>query len=213
MENRSATEVLLVRHGHVESTVPGSRFETKGDPPLSELGRAQAATVARGLAREQGLTAIYTSPLRRAMQTAQIIEHRLGLHPIECDDLREWGFGSKMGLLDRIRLLIAILVSRFTGAHKHLAFFWSHSPALRAFTSRVVMCLEDMARQHPGERIIVVAHAGTIDAILGHYFPKEEEWVRGVLRHCSITRVLLEGGTAHMLEFNRVFSPEGGGCS
>jgi len=210
MRNQSATEVLLVRHGHVESTVPGSRFETKGDPPLSELGRAQAQTMADGLTKEQGLTTLYASPLRRAMQTAQIIEHRLGVHPIECVDLREWGFGDKMGLLDRMGLLIATSLSRFTGAHKHLAFFWSRSPALRAFASSVVTCLEGLAQQHPGERIIVVAHAGTIDAILGYYFPKEEEWVRGVLRHCSVTRVLLEGGKARILEFNHVFSSTGG---
>lgn len=213
MESQSATEVLLVRHGHVESNLPGSRFETKGDPPLSTVGRAQAAAMAEGLAREQALTAIYTSSLRRAIETGQIVECRLGLHPVVREDLCEWSFGDEMSLLDRIGLLIVVSLSRFTGANKHLAFFWSHSPSLRAFTSKVVTCLEDLAQQHAGERIIVVAHAGTIDAILGHYFPTEEEWMRGILCHCSITRVLLEGGTAHLLEFNRVFSPEGGYCS
>lgn len=64
------TTVYLVQHGDKE--------RTPGDPGLTELGRAQAAVTAQWLQR-MGLHALYSSPLRRARETAEPLGHAAGL--------------------------------------------------------------------------------------------------------------------------------------
>src|SRR5215470_11660113 len=76
----AVTVIYLVQHGEKE---PGP-----GDPGLTALGREQAALTARWF-RRAGLTAVYTSPLRRARQTAQPIAAAAGLAVQVDDRLRE----------------------------------------------------------------------------------------------------------------------------
>jgi len=80
--------LLLVRHG-----LPDYRFRGAGDelpgPPLSEIGRVQISQTPPIL-QHYGPAAVHTSPLTRALQSAQIIGHALGL-PVRVDsDLKEW---------------------------------------------------------------------------------------------------------------------------
>jgi broad specificity phosphatase PhoE len=73
----AANEVLLVRHGETDDNVAG-RFQGRIDTPLNQRGRAQSRALAEALAQE-GLRALYSSPLRRARETAEIVAARLGL--------------------------------------------------------------------------------------------------------------------------------------
>ena len=80
-------QLWLVRHG--QST--GNAASDAGpDPPLTDLGRAQAALAAERFAA-QDLAALHCSPLRRALQTAEIIGRRLRLAPIVWPELLEKG--------------------------------------------------------------------------------------------------------------------------
>ena len=69
-------ELIFVRHGRPEhvQTSDGS----PADPPLAEVGHLQAAAVAQWL-KEEPVDHIYSSPMRRAMETAKPIEEALGL--------------------------------------------------------------------------------------------------------------------------------------
>ena len=71
------TRLLLVRHGRSELNAVG-RVQGWLDSPLDELGRAQSLAVARRLQRESPVI-VYTSTLRRASETAEIIGAELGL--------------------------------------------------------------------------------------------------------------------------------------
>ena len=82
------TEVLLIRHGQQDIDFNGPIGEVM-DPPLSEHGLAQAALLAEGLSTTH-LDAIFASPLRRAMQTAQALQkHHKHLELDVMDDLQE----------------------------------------------------------------------------------------------------------------------------
>ncbi|MBK9129356.1 MAG: histidine phosphatase family protein [Phycisphaerales bacterium] len=80
--------LLLVRHG-----LPDYRGGHAGDlwpgPPLSPIGRIQAAQAAEVIAPLEPLT-VYASPLARTWQTAEIIARTLGQRPRAAPDLREW---------------------------------------------------------------------------------------------------------------------------
>jgi len=95
--------LIFVRHGEPVAILL-HEFSNRGwkDPP-TETGRQQAEILARRLARS-GLTRIYTSPLMRAVQTAEILSQTLKV-PFEINDaLREYDVGDYEGALGSIRL-------------------------------------------------------------------------------------------------------------
>src|SRR3954470_4173033 len=90
-----ASRVLLVRHGQSEWNALG-RWQGQADPPLSDLGRAQARAAAHSLG---ALDAIYASDLQRAAETAAIISGVIGVGPVLLEpDLRERDAGEWSGL-------------------------------------------------------------------------------------------------------------------
>ncbi len=91
------TRVLLLRHGQSTWNAEG-RWQGWSDPPLSELGRAQAAQAA-GHLEDSGLTSVTSSDLDRARTTATIVADALGLPQVGVDgNLREYNVGEWEGL-------------------------------------------------------------------------------------------------------------------
>lgn len=89
------TRVLLIRHGQSEWNADG-RWQGQADPPLTDLGRAQAHHAARALGV---VDAIVASDLVRALDTAVILAGELGVGPVVVDpDLRERHAGDWQGL-------------------------------------------------------------------------------------------------------------------
>jgi broad specificity phosphatase PhoE len=72
--------ILLARHGETADNVPPSKVMGRRDPPLTERGREQARALGGAVAAE-GMRALYTSQLRRARETAEIVGEALGLEP------------------------------------------------------------------------------------------------------------------------------------
>ena len=91
------TRLILVRHGATEHSVD-HRFSGHNDLPLSELGRRQAAALAQRFAAGAPLAAVLSSPLPRAMQTAQHIAEAVGTRVMPVDGLAEVNFGEWEGL-------------------------------------------------------------------------------------------------------------------
>jgi broad specificity phosphatase PhoE len=89
------SRLLLVRHGQSEWNAVG-RWQGQADPPLTELGRAQARAAARAVG---GVDAVFSSDLQRAKQTADVIAESLGVGPVIADPgLRERDAGEWSGL-------------------------------------------------------------------------------------------------------------------
>ncbi|HEV7418474.1 MAG TPA: bifunctional RNase H/acid phosphatase [Mycobacterium sp.] len=91
------TRLLLLRHGQTELSVE-RRYSGRGNPPLTELGRRQADAAARYLAERGGISAVISSPLQRAYDTAAAAAKALGLDVTVDDDLIETDFGTWEGL-------------------------------------------------------------------------------------------------------------------
>ncbi len=92
-----ATTTLLLRHGETPLSAE-RRFAGRGDIPLTEAGRAQAAAVAARLAARGGIEAVVTSPLARARRTAEAVARATGAPLQADDDLAETDFGKWEGL-------------------------------------------------------------------------------------------------------------------
>ena len=91
------TRMLLLRHGQTELSVQ-RRYSGRGNPELTETGRRQAADAARYLAAKGGISAVVSSPLSRAYDTARAAGDALGLPVVVDDDLTETDFGDWEGL-------------------------------------------------------------------------------------------------------------------
>jgi 2,3-bisphosphoglycerate-dependent phosphoglycerate mutase len=153
------TTLLLVRHGETDWNADG-RLQGHTDRPLSEYGRRQARRLAEELVDEP-LDAIYASDLARARETAEIVGERLTL-PVMLDrDLREKDWGTWEGLTPAERDRVE-LVGESTEAHQE----------------RILRALGRIAQRHPGARVLVVTHGGSMrrvqTAALGMALPVVE---------------------------------------
>ena len=155
------TEILLARHGETDWNRE-NRFQGHADPPLNEVGRAQAAELAATLAHEP-IAAVYASPLRRALETAETVAAAHGLAPIVVDALREVDVGSWQGLTR------AEVETRFPEQFRRWLDHgpgWEDGETHEQMGARVVASLRELARRHPHERVVVVTHGGPIRAAL-----------------------------------------------
>jgi broad specificity phosphatase PhoE len=155
--------LLLIRHG--ESTWNHQhRIQGHLDPPLSEKGRHQAALVARRLSGRRP-EAIYSSDLKRAMETAAPIEQATGLKAQPLTELREVFLGEWEGLHTEE------LVERFPEAWAKWTIepSWDLVPGGEggdAFEARVGSAVDTMLERHPRGDAIVVTHGGVIQVAL-----------------------------------------------
>jgi len=95
----TTTRLYLVRHGATQLSVE-DRFAGDVGVELSEEGRSQAERLAARV-RDDGISAIYSSPFSRAVETARIIARGCGLEPTLSDGLHEIRHGHWEGLTRR----------------------------------------------------------------------------------------------------------------
>jgi probable phosphoglycerate mutase len=153
------TTILLARHGETDWNREG-RFQGHADPPLNETGRAQAAELAAELKGVE-LAAVYSSPLRRAVETAAVVAAEHGLEPVAVDALREVDVGSWQGLTR------AEIEARFPEQFARWLDYdqgWEDGESYEAMGRRAVAVLLELAAAHEGERILAVTHGGPIRA-------------------------------------------------
>lgn len=159
----STTRLILCRHAEPEDAAGGA-FRGTSDVPLSEAGRAEATVLAETLAAER-LAALYSSPARRALETAHAVGEATGLEPIHEPRLREIDFGAIEGLT----------FDEVAGSHPELHAEWLRSPTTVRFPggecfadlrARVLEAASELIDRHDAQTVAVVSHAGAIRALL-----------------------------------------------
>lgn len=146
------TDVTIVQHGEKEAR--------PGDPRLTDRGREQAASVAELLASED-VAAVYSSPLRRALETAAVIANRLGRELVLDERLQE-RMNWEGHELDTLEDFLAEW-RRATDDRDYVPVVGDSS---RSAAARFRRFLDDVAIRHPGELVVAVSHGGvTIDCL------------------------------------------------
>lgn len=156
------TELILIRHGETDWNRE-LRFQGQIDVPLNAVGFEQARRVAQRLAGES-VQHLVCSDLLRTRQTAEAPSRELALGPITDPGLREQGFGVVDGLRsDDIAQQFPQAWARWTQFDADYAFDGGEST--RTFHARVMLVLQRLAREHPGQRLVVVTHGGVLDMV------------------------------------------------
>ncbi len=194
------TELLLVRHGQTDSNLHG-RWQGWDEIPLNQQGEWEAALIAQRLAQtKEALAALYASPLQRAWQTAERIGEALNLSPVPHDGLKEMNFGQISGItLDELQQRFPDLHRRWTDK-MDLTFTFPGGEQRAQFFQRVGEAMEGIVECHLDQKVVVVAHGGSIRAGLVHYLPTEfSQWWTYELGNCSLTRLEVRDGQARVL--------------
>lgn len=157
--------ICLVRHGETAWNTE-RRLQGHIDIPLNETGLAQAENTARHLELQgQRFAAVYCSDLQRARQTAAAVMRRQGLVATHDVRLRERHYGLFQGLTyAEAEHQHPELYHRFTQREFEFALP-EQGESLAVFSRRVHDALHDIARQHPGDRVLVVTHGGVLDIV------------------------------------------------
>jgi broad specificity phosphatase PhoE len=153
------TTILLARHGETDWN-RDNRFQGHADPPLNDTGRAQAAELSAALEGEP-LAAVYSSPLRRALETAEVVAAPHGLVPVQVDALREVNVGSWEGLTR------AEIEERFPEQFLRWLDYeegWEDGESYEEMGRRVIAGLLELAAAHEDQRILAVSHGGPLRA-------------------------------------------------
>lgn len=155
------TRICLVRHGETDWNAE-RRLQGHIDVPLNTTGLAQARATAANLAG-QHFTAVYTSDLQRARQTAAEAAQALALEPRPEPRLRERHYGEFQGLTyGEAQTRYPEDYRRFHERDPEFAF-GNDGESLEEFAARIRATLEALAARHAGEQILVVTHGGVLD--------------------------------------------------
>jgi broad specificity phosphatase PhoE len=175
-------EIVLVRHAlpvRVDATPDGSA----ADPQLAERGLEQAERVVQALAG-QDVSALYTSPSRRARETATPLERALGMAAAIEDGIAE--FDVQDSSYVPVEELKAAGDPRWQALVQGDLYSTDVDPV--AFRQRVVEAVERIVARHPGGRAVLFSHAGAINAAAGHVLGQAKTiWFPPA--YCSITRI------------------------
>lgn len=194
--DEGVTRLTLVRHGQQDYPVQqGFDHSQWEDPPLSGLGRTQAMAVSAVLG-EVDVDVVACSPMKRAMETAQIVASPHGLDLVVRPELVEIKSYSKM---DDATVDPQTLVDPAEWAAREAAFSecvkWDYmffGEGSVEFRNRAVSALDQLVADHAGQHIVLVSHGGVINAFLGDILGVEEDMFF-LPNHCSISEVLIKG--------------------
>lgn len=170
------TRVLVVRHGQSEGNVGRIWTSAREGFPLTELGHEQARAVGETL-RDEGVTAVYGSPLLRAQQTASEIAGVLGLEAQVLEGVEEMHVGVHEGRHDDHVGPVAIEVFGRWWRDGDLSGGFDGGETGEQITGRFAAALGSVAEAHPGETVVVVSHGGAMALSLAQLCGLDPLWV------------------------------------
>lgn len=204
-----ATRVLAVRHGETAWNVD-TRIQGQLDIPLNDTGRWQAERLAAAVA-DEGVSAIYSSDLLRAYQTAHAISRACHLPIVTDIGLRERGFGEFEG--NTYKEIEARWPEQAERWRKRDVDFSPgvHGESLRVFFERCVAVASRLAAAHPGETIALVAHGGVMDCLYRAASRLDLQAARSwQLGNASINRLLYTPGGFTLIGWGDTSHLDGG---
>jgi 2,3-bisphosphoglycerate-dependent phosphoglycerate mutase len=166
------TTLLLARHGETDWNRE-LRIQGSSDIALNELGREQARALAEELA-DVPLDAIYASDLSRARATAAAVAATHGLDVALDSRLRERSFGSWEGLTRED-------IATFPEGSRH------DGESDEQVRARVLEAVQEIARAHPGQQVLVVSHGGALNTLWHHALGvRVERW-----ENCAVYKLAI----------------------
>ncbi|MCC8027301.1 MAG: histidine phosphatase family protein [Clostridium sp.] len=193
-------KLYIIRHGQTDWNVAG-KIQGRRDIPLNAQGRLQAQALAAGMAKRP-VTAVFSSPQRRALETAQAIAKPLNLTVRQLPQLVEISYGAWEGKTAR-EILAA--------DHELYEAWWKHpatvappgGETLGQVDGRCIQAWEHIRTCMTGDTA-VVSHGSTLAHFIVHLLKGQPEAREIIVGNASITTIeyVPEDGTCRLVELN-----------
>ena len=196
------TILTLVRHGTTE-WMEQKRLHGITDSPLSPRGKEEAALTARFLSSNR-YDVFYTSPLGRAVETAEIIAETIGLSPKYLDGLTERNFGIMEGKTNYAAVKLPIFIKPIYLAAVASLITITGEPRSH-FKKRLFQTGQTISEKHPNQNVLAVVHSSVISHLIATLIDeKPNTWRKyNNASPCSITELEISpDGVGRLINFN-----------
>ncbi|WP_099188747.1 histidine phosphatase family protein [Tepidibacter mesophilus] len=178
---------IFIRHG---LTLDNESMRLSGfiDSKLSDIGKNQAKQTSIRLKNEK-IDLIYSSPLKRAMNTAREISRIKNISINVCDEFKEMNFGDFEGLT------FQEIESNYKEEYERLKnesfeYSFPNGENMIGFHDRISNKIDDIIKNNDGKTVLIVSHAGVIRACLSHLISKDHTYHWNFkIDNCSMTIV------------------------
>ena len=184
------TSICLVRHGQTDWNVLG-KLQGTTDIPLNNRGKKQADQCGSFL-RESQWDAIITSPLKRAKQTAEIIQQKINVPIIEMEEFMERNFGDAEGMTLKER--------RESFPDKK----YPNQEEVISFHHRLKEGIQKINQKYPEGRIVLVAHGAVINAILSGISEGKIGSGKTVLKNACLSNIYFRENKWWVQDYNLI---------
>jgi len=160
------TYVCVARHGETDWNIAGI-LQGWTDVPINDQGRRQAYELVGGFSHAK-FSKVYSSPLIRSLETAEIIARSLRLDSPECHDgLKERNFGVIQGIpKSELADLNPVLLQQILKRNPAIDF--EEGESMDEFADRVLDAISSIAKPNAGKRILAITHGWVMDVITRH---------------------------------------------
>lgn len=180
--------VILIRSGETDWN-HHERWQGWVAIPLNEHGRKQARALANFI-RNIGVSALYSSDLRRAADTANLLAGQLGYEPIFDERLRERNIGLWQGMtIDEVRAWYPEDYERLRADVQEFKVPGGESRS--ELQQRILDAFQDILAEDKGETIAIVTHTTATRVLLDKIIP-DHDLVANILGNTSVTTIVRE---------------------
>lgn len=185
-------EIFITRHGQTEWNALG-KIQGQTDIELNDIGRSQAKETGESI-KDEKIDLIIVSPLKRAKETAEIINSNFNVEIIEDKRLMERGFGECEGMTRDERSELKVVTPEIED-------IWNYNTnvdvynmeTMKDFCSRVYEFLDEITEKYKDKNILLVTHGG-VSVPIRFYFTKkpleefiERDSIKG-LNNCEVIK-------------------------
>lgn len=197
------TEIYIARHGQTEWNREGI-IQGCMDSKLTDIGIIGAELLNKRV-KDLEIDYIISSPLGRAYNTAKIIKGDRDIEIIKCDGLKEICCGDFEG--HRFMDLSEEYPEEFSKIRENpFDNRYPNGENLSEFFDRVAKCFKDIIEKYKNNKILIVAHGGTIKCIQAFIRNRkiDNKWFDSVVENCSFTHLKIIDGDIKVCVFNDI---------
>ena len=191
------TIIYLTRHGETEWNIE-KRLQGRGDSPLTENG-IQRAKELRDRIKNIDIDVIYSSPIKRALNTANILRGNKNIDIITDDSLMEMCFGDyegkKIDIIQKenpswdINLIM----------QGNVEICAPNGENLKEVRERISKLMNKIIAENIGKSILIVTHGITLKALM--YYFKDEDVNSEVMGQATLTKINIDEKNNFYIEF------------
>lgn len=195
-------EIVFIRHGQTDVNKDNRLQGALIDVELNEAGREYAKKAAENF-DESKFDVVYSSPMKRAVETAKIFTK--DKKEINLDKrLLEFDFGEWDGMrMEEIGEKYPDVVDPWGKINRNYVKYAKNGESYEAFDKRCGEFLDEMYQKYPDKKVLVVAHGRLIRMMAAHYLNHGNMDLFDTMDNCALAKFSIRKGIARMDYYNR----------